>query len=133
MELIKFEDLLGKIIIKIEGKKGDEKLVFTLDNGERYHLWHYQNCCESVFLEDICGEIKDLLNSPITIAEETSSNKNPQGIEIPEDQESFTWTFYRIGTVKGFVSIRWYGQSNGYYSESVDFGKCDDANSEPDD
>ena len=65
----------------------------------------------------------DLVGTPILMAEEVTNepNVNPEGVPIPEYQDCFTWTFYKFATIKGYVTIRWYGESNGYYSESVDF------------
>jgi hypothetical protein len=38
-------------------------------------MFHSQDCCESVSLDDISGELADLVNSPITKAEEVTSNE----------------------------------------------------------
>jgi len=75
---------------------------------------------------DVIGNLEDLIGSPILMAEEvTSENENPVGVDVPEYQDSFTWTFYKFATIKGYVTIRWYGESNGYYSESVSFDLVD--------
>jgi len=117
---VKIDLLVGKILSKIENN-GDE-MIFHCSDGERYKLYHSQECCESVEIEDIIGDLEDLIGLPIIRATEDTSKDNPSGI-IKEYQDSFTWTFYNIATVKGHVTIRWYGDSNGYYSESVDFCK----------
>ena len=124
---LNFEEVLkGKVLAKIEGKKGDDEIIFTTVDGEVYKLYHSQDCCEGVSVEDICGELDDLIGEPLLQVEEvTNSDVNPPDAnpETIEYQESFTWTFYKLGTIKGGVTIRWYGESNGYYSESVDFCK----------
>lgn len=116
------ESLIGKTLSQVKGSVGGDEVVFITDAGAKHRLYHSQDCCESVFVEDICGDLDDLVGSPILQAEEATSGENPPGAPIPEYQdESFTWTFYKLATIKGSVTIRWYGSSNGYYSERVDF------------
>ena len=119
-----FSDLVGKTLTKIDGAVGEGAMAFYTTEGEVFSLYHEQDCCETVDIEDICGDLGDLIGSPIIRASEDSNNENPPGAEVPEWQDSsFTWTFYNIATAKGHVTIRWYGESNGYYSESVDFAQ----------
>lgn len=120
---VQFSDLVGKTLTKIEVNRStpekyldDETITFTCASGEIYHMYHFQDCCESVGIEDIIGEIDNLLNHPILLAEEVSEDD-------PTASESGTWTFYKIATVWDHVTIRWYGSSNGYYSESASFIK----------
>lgn len=109
--------LLGKTLIDVN--KTGNSITFITSEGESYLMYHEQDCCESVDIEDIDGDLDDLKDSPITLAEKSTSDENPK----TKYDDSFTWTFYRLATVKGYVNIRWYGSSNGYYSESVSFIK----------
>lgn len=115
------KDLIGKTMARVENRSYEE-IVFTTDDGEQYRLYHDQDCCESVTVESIVGDLADLVGEPILVAEEaTNRDENPPGVTVPEYQDSFTWTFYKLATRKGYVDIRWYGKSNGYYSERVSF------------
>ena len=115
-----FETLNGKTITSIKLSEDRDEILFSCSDSSKYKMYHSQDCCESVSVEDICGDLEDLIGSPILAASEETSNKNPDGVN-PEYQDSFTWTFYKLATIKGSVTIRWYGESNGYYSESVEF------------
>jgi hypothetical protein len=128
MKEIEFSELIGKTIIEIN--KDTDKIDFICKNEDSifknvydtYCLYHSQDCCELVYIEDVNGDLDDLIGTPILQAEERVSNENPEDF-VPENQDSFTWTFYHLATIKGYVTIRFYGESNGYYSESVSFCK----------
>jgi hypothetical protein len=111
--MLPFSILLGKTISKIETT--ETKIIFITSENEQFHLYHDQQCCEEVYVEDIIGELTDLLESPILMAEEIT-NKKPD--------YNGTWTFYKLATIKGYVTIRWYGHNNGgCYSEKVCFAE----------
>jgi hypothetical protein len=88
----------------------------TFENDKvRYVLYHDQDCCESVVVEEIIGDLEDLENLPLLIAREDTNVEDPGTC----NSESYTWTFYNFATYKGYVTIRFLGESNGYYSEDV--------------
>jgi hypothetical protein len=120
-DIVPFETLKELTLTEVM-KIGDEEILFVASDGTSFKMVHMQDCCESVEVDDIVGDLSDLLGSPIVRAEERTSEENPRD---PSDAEygSFTWTFYELATAKGSVTIKWYGASNGYYSESVDLVK----------
>lgn len=125
MKLITYsvEDFVGKIVSSIEVERVGscnqgpiDTIIFNFSDGDVFKMYHEQDCCESVFLEDITGDLDYLIGEKILKAEETSNRESKEyGTE--------TWTFYHISTFKDTVSLRWYGESNGYYSESVSVAK----------
>ena len=117
----RFSDLVGKILVSFEISKEENEILITTNDGEKYKLHHTQDCCELVVIESIEGDIDDILNSPIVIALESSNSEK----EHVDYGDSYTWTFYKLDTIKGGITIRWYGASNGYYSESVYFERLE--------
>lgn len=114
--MIKFEDLKGKIIVHIDVTEYD--ITFHLADGSHCMLTHRQECCEQVYIESIVGDLTDLIDQPILVAEKSHSDlPQPEG----HAEDCYVWTFYKLDAIKGGVTIRFYGESNGYYSTDVDF------------
>lgn len=104
--------LEGKTISKITGVEVNSREIYIeTSNGEKYQFYHSQDCCESVSVEDVQGNINNILNTPIKRFTET----------ITRGGDSWTRTRHRITTEKGSLVIIWLGESNGWYNEDVTF------------
>ena len=103
----------GEQILSVTGLKQGSSEVRIRTTGGTVRLHHIQECCETVHVEDIAGaEAEDLVGA--RIHEFRVSSKDD-----PDADEEGTWTFYTLVTNRADVTIRWYGESNGYYSTDV--------------
>jgi len=117
IEDVIFEELIGKTLTAVTvDDKYAAWILFVVNKREKYLLHNDEADCNDVqvTIDDIDGDLNDLIGSPLTMAESVSN----EAFEESQDAEG-TWTFYRFATVKGYVNIRWFGTSNGYYSETV--------------
>lgn len=105
-------DLIGEICVRVIQHHNMFALIFA--SGAVMGMYHHQDCCETVEIEEIAGDIEDLLFTPLNVFDIRT-----QKDDKPTYDDSGTWTFYTLRTIKGTVDIRWYGSSNGYYSEEV--------------
>lgn len=115
-ESCEVKTLKGVVLKDININSSRDVVKFVTTEDVVYYMFHEQDCCECVTIDDVVGDIECLIGSPILLAEERTN----EGGDI-DNFESFTWTFYTFATIKGYVDIKWFGSSNGYYSESVEF------------
>lgn len=122
-KVVIYEELIGKIFSSVYACNfltlfsEAENDTLILDNAaNKYKFYHDQSCCEDVYIEDIVGNLDDLVGSPITMAECVTNS--PTTKKTGGDEQ---WSFLKLATVKGYVTVRWYGESNGDYSTEVDF------------
>lgn len=114
-----FSCLVGKTMKDVWSFK--DQITFETTDGEFYRACHDQNSSEQVTLEDIEGDLTDLIGSPILISEEVTNKEDL--LHKRTYLNSFTWTFYKLATIKGYVTLRWFGESDGHYSESITLKK----------
>lgn len=146
---VEFSSLLGLVINKIEFslkdddsiKLGETKhtrydgsqysvgissnLVFHTNDGI-YYFDPEGDCCAHIYLEDIIGDVKDLLDTPVLQAEKIESDQvsKEEYDKIVDGQwDVSVWCFYKLVTINGYVTFRILDHNNGYYSTSLDFKK----------
>jgi|SRR5690554_1488016 len=110
--------LVGETIKSVSGLEvrddlDNDEVIFVTESGKALKLYHDQDCCEHVRMIDIELDADDFSGAVVLSAEEVV------GETMDDDYGTRTYTFYKIETTKGGIWMRWLGESNGYYSESV--------------
>lgn len=111
------DELKGEVLTHIDA--GGDEIMLTTQSGRKIRIFHSQDCCESVSIEGIDGELHKLVGKVlIDTSEEIDRENNP-----PEYPDSWTRTIHTFKVDDATVIVRWMGESNGYYSESVDIAE----------
>lgn len=123
---VEIDFIKGKIFTSFE--RIYNNMLFLHNDEITFMMHHEQQCCEHVYLADICGDLEDLINTPIVAAYASSNeevekcNKQAGPNQKNEDEDEdmcMEYTFYTIRTMKGTVVLRFIGESNGYYSTAI--------------
>ena len=111
-QAINIDKIKGMTITAVVYKETDESLLIHL-NTHVLEMLHHQDCCETVYLADVVGSFEDLIGYPLLEVSESI-------VDIATADMSSTASYYNFKTIKASVQLRWVGESNGYYSETVD-------------
>jgi len=117
VQYVPLTDIIGKTIKNVIVSNNKDEIIFVFTDDSEYMMFHYQDCCETVLIEDIDVDLKEFIGAEVYDFKEEKNN------QVSDAFLTQKWTFYHFKTSKGSATIRWYGKSNGYYSVSVSFGK----------
>jgi len=123
---IPFTELVGKTFEQV--LVTDDEIYFINKERIDYKLYHDRECCEAVYIESIDGDIqKHLPQHEVLEARESynRSNEPPENMNAG-DIDSYTWSFYTIRTMRDTFTIRFFGSSNGNYSETAQLVRNED-------
>ena len=107
------ENIVGRTISTVRLSTDGDELFLFFEGGGMAKLYHCQDCCESVVLEtNSLEELSPLEGQTVLTAEEVVDYHTTEY----GDQQ---YTFYNIQGNQSNANLRWYGESNGYYSIGV--------------
>ena len=118
-EDIDLDYFMWRTISDIKVSEHEDEVVFTFTDQSRVMMYHSQDCCETVYLADVTGDFDSIKGSPVLrVFENTQDGSHEEG-----SYGSRLYTFYTITTFDASVTLRWIGESNGYYSVGVSMCK----------
>jgi hypothetical protein len=126
LEILK--DLIGQTITSFTGVilnneeyiSDNNVITLTCKSGDKFMIYEeigsMYNSHVHATIEEFTGDLNDILNTPIIIAECRSGETGTFGIGC-------IYYFYHIATIKGHVDIRFKCENNEYYGGYVYFVK----------
>lgn len=110
---IEIDSLVGEVLTHIDTDEENNEIMLTTQSGRIIKIYHRQDCCESVDIAGLDGDWQQLVGK--VIIEATHDE-----VESDVEYGSKTDTTLKFRVNDATVISRWIGESNGYYSESVD-------------
>lgn len=65
LEVNTLKPMLGRVIRSVRLAPDKTELIFEADNNVRFRFYHEQDCCEKVAIEDVVGDLEDLIDAPV--------------------------------------------------------------------
>ena len=114
---VEFSDLVGEVLDTVDIDREENQILLTTRSGRKFVVYHEQDCCETVAISGQDGSFDKLIGKPIVEARDIAVDTGDDEIE----SQTTTTLVFRVDDQT--VISRWVGDSNGYYSESVDIAE----------
>ena len=116
---VEFSDLVGEVLDAVDIDREENQILLTTRSGRKFLVYHEQDCCETVAISGQDGSFDKLIGKPIVEARGFAVDTGES--ESDYDSQTTTTLVFRVDDQT--VISRWVGDSNGYYSESVDIAE----------
>ncbi len=116
---VEFSDLVGEVLDAVDIDREENQILLTTRSGRKFLVYHEQDCCEKVAISGQDGNFDKLIGKPIVEARDFAVDTGES--ESDYDSQTTTTLVFRVDDQT--VISRWVGDSNGYYSESVDIAE----------
>jgi hypothetical protein len=116
---VEFSDLVGEVLDAVDIDREENQILLTTRSGRKFLVYHEQDCCETVAIHWQDGSFDKLIGKPIVEARDFAVDTGES--ESDYDSQTTTTLVFRVDDQT--VISRWIGDSNGYYSESVDIAE----------
>ncbi len=115
---VEFSALVGEVLDAVDIDREKDQILLTTRSGRNFLVYHKQDCCETVAISGQDGSFDKLIGKPIVEARDITVDTSE---EAAGSSQTTTILVFRVDDQT--VISRWIGDSNGYYSESVDIAE----------